>query len=184
MNIGFFSIPVVQRVASRGGRVIGFEPQKLIYYAAAGSVALNDIDNCFLYNMGLSDRSGSASAPRVDYAVEADYGMVQITDQGAETPQDFLDDKTVRIFAIDALDLPCIDFIKLDIEGPEVQAIRSGMASIAKFRPLFWVEYFLIGQGATKVCFAYIPGYRFRIMYAQNMLCAPAERLADMGIEP
>jgi hypothetical protein len=29
-----------------------------------------------------------------------------------------------------------------------------------------------------------VNGYRFRIMDAQNMLCAPSERLAEMGIEP
>jgi len=27
-----------------------------------------------------------------------------------------------------------------------------------------------------------VNGYRFRIMDAQNMLCAPSERLAEMGI--
>jgi FkbM family methyltransferase len=182
VNIGFFSIPVAQRVAARGGRVIGFEPQKLIYYAAAGSVALNDIDNCYLYNMGLSDKSGAASVPSVDYAMEADYGMVEITDMGGDTPKNFLDDKTVRTIAIDELDLPRIDFIKLDVEGHEVRAIRGGLASIAKFRPILWVEYFLIGQEVIKACFAEVPGYVFRTMDAQNMLCAPAKRLEEMGI--
>ena len=58
----------------------------------------------------------------------------------------------------------------------------SGLASIAKFRPLLWVEYFLIGEAVIQACFDGVEDYVFLKMDPQNMLCAPAERLAEIGI--
>lgn len=181
-NIGFFSIPVAQRYKHRSMRIIGFEPQRPIYYAIAGALALNDLSNCFVYNLGLSDHSGKAMLPIVNYAKNFDFGTVSIQDTSETPPNNYLDDTTVAITTIDALQLPRLDFIKLDVEGHECQALRGGMQTIRTFRPLVWAEYFLIGREKIEACFAELEGYAFYVMDRQNMLCAPAEKLAAMGI--
>src|ERR1700749_1248501 len=48
-NIGLVSIPVAQLIASRGGLVHAFEPQRLMSYALAGAAALNDLENLIVH---------------------------------------------------------------------------------------------------------------------------------------
>lgn len=181
-NIGFFSIPVAQRLKGKGAKVLGFEPQKMIYYAVAGSVALNDLDNCFLYNAGLSNKSGDAQLPQVDYSKPFDFGTISIADNPKDTAKDYLDDQMIHTISIDEMNLPRLDFIKLDIEGHEPQAIIGGINTIRKYRPLLWVEYFITGQDAIKECLTGIDGYSFHIIDLQNILCIPDEKLLEMGI--
>lgn len=182
-NIGFFTIPVASKTRHRGFKLIGFEPQRQIYYALAGSLALNDFDHCHLYNLGLSDRSGAAGLPAVDYSKNADFGLVAIAQKEGGAAKDYLDDKTVPTVAIDEMNLPRVDFIKLDVEGHELQAIKGAMETIRKYRPLLWVEYFLVGFDNVKACFDGVEGYAHFVMDKQNMLCAPSEKLAAMGVE-
>jgi hypothetical protein len=56
------------------------------------------------------------------------------------------------------------------------------MNVIRKQRPLLWVEYFLIGEARIREALAELHDYDLAIMDYQNMLCAPRERLAAMGL--
>ncbi len=52
-------------------------------------------------------------------------------------PIDYSEETRVRtrLFTIDSLDLPRVDFIKIDIEGMEIEAFAGAMNTIRKFRP-------------------------------------------------
>jgi FkbM family methyltransferase len=182
-NIGFFSIPVSQRIRHQSSIVIAFEPQRFIYYAIAGAVALNDLHNCFVHNLGLGEVDGEACLPDIDYSRPFDFGTVSLeTRTQAQPANRYMNDSVIRTVTIDSLELPRLDFIKLDVEGFECHAIRGGLGSIASFRPFLWVEYFIIGQDAIKHALSGIPDYEYVVMDGQNMLCAPKERMAEMGI--
>jgi FkbM family methyltransferase len=181
-NIGFFTIPVAQKVKHNGTKIIGFEPQKMLYYAISGSIALNDLNNCYVYNLGLSDTPSQAQLPAVDYSIPLDYGSISITDQEARTTKNYLDESVVHTITIDELNLPRLDFVKLDIEGHEVQAIKGGIETIKKYRPFVWVEYFIIGMDPIIKCFEGIEGYTFHRMDPQNMVCVPTEKLGNMQV--
>ena len=174
-NIGFFSIPVAQRVKEKNSKVIGFEPQRMIFNAISGSIALNDLDNCFVYNMGLSETSGNAQLPNIDYSKDYDFGTISINSSIIQISKDYLDDKIIQTISIDELQLPRLDFIKLDIEGHEDCAISGGINTIIKYRPILWVEYSLTGLDKIVNQFRNIPGYSFRIMDPQNMILIPVE---------
>lgn len=182
VNIGFFSIPVSKRIHENGGKLIGFEPQKVIFYAAAGALALNDIDNCFLYNLGLSDKCGSADLPDTDYSISSDFGMVSIGETKILKSKDYLNALQIETITIDALKLPRLDFIKLDIEGHEIKAIMGGIKSIKSFRPFLWIEYAMVGEAVIKKCFDGIEGYSFLLIDWQNMVCIPNEKASAMGL--
>jgi len=173
-NIGFFCIPVAQKLKPLGTKLIAFEPQRLLYYALAGSIALNDLSNCSVLNMGLSDKSGIATLPpNIDYSHTQDFGCVSITDSTTDIEKNYLDDTAVCTISIDEMHLPQLDFIKLDVEGYEIKAIRGAINSIKKFRPILWVEYWIVGKDQIESCFADVGGYSFYIIDNQNMLCWP-----------
>lgn len=184
-NIGCFSIPFAQRIKSRGGRVISFEPQRMLFYALCGSVALNDLDNVHPQNKALGATHGTATLPAVDYGKPADYGMVSL--QGTHSSETIvppvLENQEIELVTLDSLALPRLDFLKLDVEGHEIQAIAGGMETLKRNRPWIWIEFFIIGQDSIKAALAPLPDYDFFIMDYQNMLCAPREKMAAAGIK-
>jgi len=181
-NIGFFTVPVAHRIKHRGGRVISFEPQRQLFNALSGSLALNGLDNVFLHNYGLGEEPGLAQLPVVDYSVAQDFGMVALSDETTLDEDSWMNDRVVNITSIDTMDLPRLDFIKLDVEGFEIPALTGGLGTIAKYRPYIWVEYFITGAKEIKQALSPIENYSYYIVDYQNMLCVPNEHLTKINM--
>jgi FkbM family methyltransferase len=179
-NIGFFTIPVAHRTQNRNTRIISFEPQRQLFQALGGSLALNGYRHVYLHNCGLGVEPGIAQLPAIDYSVAQDFGTVQITDKTTVDEDGWMNDRVVDITSIDAMDLPRLDFFKLDVEGYEVPALNGACNTIQKYRPWIWVEYFITGTDPIKQALADLDNYSFFIVDYQNMLCAPKEKLAKI----
>ena len=180
-NIGFFMIPVAQRVRRRGICIIGFEPQRQLYGALSGSLTLNGLDNCFLHQQALGDQPGSVVLPDIDYGIPQDFGTVQV--QPADTVEPaYRHDRTVPIVTIDSMNLERLDFLKLDVEGYECQALLGAEATLKRHRPWIWVEYFIVGADAIKTALNTLPDYDFYIADYQNMLCVPREQANRVNV--
>jgi FkbM family methyltransferase len=179
-NIGFFSIPVAHRTQGRDIRIIGFEPQRQLFQALSGSLALNGYRHVYLHNCGLGAEPGMAELPAVDYSVAQDFGTVSLSDQTTVEEDSWMTERLVGITNIDAMNLPSLDFFKLDVEGYEVPALTGALDTIQKYRPWIWVEYFITGADTIKQALSELDDYAFFIVDYQNMLCAPRERLAHI----
>ena len=182
-NIGFFTVPVAQRIKQRGGKVISFEPQRQLFNALSGSLALNDLDNVFLHNMGLGDgRQSTACLPAVDYSVVQDFGTVSLSVDDKVEEHHWMRTRSVDIDSIDSLMLPRLNFIKLDVEGFEIPALVGALKAIANYRPYIWVEYFITGAKEIKQALSTITDYSYYIVDYQNMLCIPNEQLDTINM--
>ena len=171
-NVGLVFIPVAQRVKDKNIKVIGFEPQRMLFSALSGSIALNGLTNCWLHNLAIGDTTDKVTLPEVDYAAFADYGLVSVTSGKDFEENRYMNNRIVDCITIDSMNLPRLDFIKLDIEGFEIQALKGATESIRKYKPAMWVEYPLTGQDKIKECLDEImPGYTLHIMDPQNVLC-------------
>jgi len=179
-NAGFFTIPVANRTQDRGTRIIAFEPQRQLFQAVGGSLALNGYRNVFLHNVGLGAEPGIAQLPAIDYSVAQDFGTVQLSNDATVEEDGWMNDRVVDITSIDAMALPRLDFFKLDVEGYEVPALTGALNTIKKHRPWIWVEYFITGADAIKQTLSSLDDYAFYIVDYQNMLCAPREKLAQI----
>jgi FkbM family methyltransferase len=179
-NAGFFTIPVAQRTQGRGTRIIAFEPQRQLFQAVGGSLALNGYDHVFLHNCGLGSMPGIAELPAIDYSVAQDFGTVQLSNDATVEEDGWMNDRVVDVTSIDAMDLPCLDFFKLDVEGYEVPALIGAYKTIEQHRPWIWVEYFITGADVIKATLSNLDDYEFFIVDYQNMLCAPREKLAQI----
>ena len=172
-NIGLFSIPVAQKVKHRNIKVVGFEPQRILAYALGGTIALNDLENCWVHNLALSDIIRTVRLPEVNYNKVADYGTVQVSDDVQISENKYLNNILVDAVSIDSLELPNIKFIKLDIEGYEIPAINGAINTIRKDKPFLWIEYFLVGLDKIVETLNKIAPYKIYIMDPQNILCVP-----------
>lgn len=180
-NAGFFTIPVANYTKGRQTRIISFEPQRQLFQAVSGSLALNGYDHVYLHNCGLGSEPGIAQLPKIDYSVVQDFGTVQLTDKTTVEEDGWMNDRVVDITSIDAMVLPRLDFFKLDVEGYEVPALTGAIDTIQKHRPWIWVEYFITGAEPIKQALDSLDDYAFYIVDYQNMLCAPRERLAQIA---
>ena len=179
-NIGFFTVPVAHRTQGRGTRIISFEPQRQLFQALGGSLAINGYCHVYLHNCGLGADYGQAELPAVDYSVAQDFGTVSLSDDTTIDEDAWMADRLVEITSIDNMALPRLDFFKLDVEGYEVPALTGALATIKKHRPWIWVEYFITGTEPIKQALGSLKNYEFFIVDYQNMLCAPREKLAQI----
>jgi FkbM family methyltransferase len=181
-NIGFFTVPVAHRTQGRGTRIISFEPQRQLFQALGGSLAINGYRHVYLHNCGLGAEPGQAELPAVDYSVAQDFGTVALSDETTVDEHGWMADRVVDITSIDAMALPRLDFFKLDVEGYEIPALTGALATIEQHRPWIWVEYFITGVDPIKQALASIDNYEFFIVDYQNMLCVPTEKKTAITI--
>ena len=179
-NIGFFTVPVAHRTQGRDTRIISFEPQRQLFQALGGSLAINGYRHVYLHNCGLGAEPGTAQLPAVDYSIAQDFGTVSLSDETTVNEDGWMADRVVDITSIDAMNLPRLDFFKLDVEGYEVPALTGALTTIKKHRPWIWVEYFITGADTIKQALDSLDDYVFYIVDYQNMLCAPREKLAQI----
>lgn len=167
-NIGFVSVPAAQQIAQKKGVVYAFEPQRMIFNALCGTIALNNIDNLFLSQKALGDTAGTVFVPPVDYGKPADFGMVQLNNNATG--------EAVEVITVDSLNLERLDFFKLDVEGYEIAALQGAQETLKRCEPWCWIEYWKTGQDAIMRCFDGL-NYKFYLMDQLNMLCAPISKL-------
>ncbi|MGK8795141.1 FkbM family methyltransferase [Burkholderia cenocepacia] len=168
-NAGLVCVPIAHRLRERGGRVYAFEPQRTLFHALGGTVALNQLDNLHLRNMGLASHNGTMTVPEIDYGQAADFGSVSLVDGHAA------DGSPTPVVALDSLGLPRLDFLKLDIEGMEIDALRGARRLIETHLPWCWIEYWKVGEAAIIATFAGLD-YTFYRIDALNLLCVPNPR--------
>jgi FkbM family methyltransferase len=181
-NIGFFTIPVAHRTQGRDIRIVGFEPQRQLFQALSGSLALNGYSQVYLHNCGLGSMPGHAELPAIDYGAFQDFGTVSLSTEDTVTEGAWMHDRRVDIVSIDSMNLPRLDFFKLDVEGYEVPALVGAYKTIEQHRPWIWVEYFITGAEVIKAALSNLDDYEFYIVDYQNMLCAPKEKLNKIKV--
>ena len=169
-NIGLVSIPLAQAIKPRGGVVHAFEAQRMMFYALCGSAALNDLNNLYVRNCAVGAAGEARKVPKVDYGVAQDFGMVSLVDQSLENSGE-----TVPVCTIDGLGLAQLDFLKIDVEGMEIDVLAGARATIRRDQPWCWIEFWKIGIDPIKQQFDGLP-YQFYQMDSLNLLCAPRAR--------
>jgi len=127
-NIGVHTIEWATAMTGWGS-VVAIEAQERIYYALAGNIAINNCFNAIAMHAAVSSEPGIMSIPVPDYFTPSSFGSLELKPR-ADTefigqPIDYSNTVAVQKISIDALSLPRVDFIKLDIEGMELEALTS-----------------------------------------------------------
>ncbi len=129
-NIGALTVFLAQAVG-RQGTVVAIEPQQAMYHLLCANLALNEIDNVRALHAAAGQAPGRGFVEVRDYATPGNFGGVELTGNGGEP---------IALVSIDSLRLPACHFIKIDVEGEEQSVIAGAVETIARFRPVLYVE--------------------------------------------
>ena len=131
-NIGAHTIALAKK-AGPTGRVLAFEPQRIVFQTLCANLALNSLANTFCFQSAVSDREEQLSVPPVDYNRPANFGGLALASAGRGEP--------VAAGPLDGIgSLPRLKLIKIDVEGMEAAVIRGARKTILEHRPALYVE--------------------------------------------
>jgi len=130
-NIGTHTVFLAKKVGI-GGRVLAFEPQRLVYQTLCANVALNALTNVNCVHVAIGDNRESITVPLLNPRAEFNFGELSLLDQ--------TQGETVSKIRIDDLALPRCALIKMDVEGMEIDVIRGATKTITTHHPLLFVE--------------------------------------------
>jgi FkbM family methyltransferase len=131
-NIGLWSI-TYSTILYRNCKIFAFEPQEKIYNCLKKNKLLNNAQNIITYNFGLSD-TNTTHYMNVSYDQQTNFGSIKIN----VPDTNISDTNTIKIECRigDELNLQNIGFIKIDIEGHELQAIKGLKNTILTYKPI------------------------------------------------
>jgi FkbM family methyltransferase len=110
------------------GHIHSFEASKRNYDLANNTLIDNEISNITLYNEAL-------------YSENKEIFLSESWTPDQDSVTDTPTNKKIKAVTIDSLQLPKVDFIKLDIEGGELDALKGAVNTINKFNPIITFEY-------------------------------------------
>jgi FkbM family methyltransferase len=151
-NIGVHTIEWAKFLHNRG-HVIAFEPQESVYYALCGNLAINNCFNVNAYNAAVGDSSGVIEIPKPNYFRPSTFGSMELKqhDGSENIGQSLTDMAKVEQVSIDSMGLSRVDFMKIDVEGMEFDAVAGAADTIEKHKPQMLIENIKIDKDKMKV---------------------------------
>jgi predicted RNA methylase len=120
-NIGDLTVPM-SLIAGENGRVYAIESHADTYNILCANLALNGIRNVRPINAFVADNAQTDTA--------GPWGAYGFVSEVWQPP----------FMAIDALGLQSCSFIKIDVDGKELEVLRSAESTIARLRPVVYFE--------------------------------------------
>lgn len=128
------------------GQVHAFEAQEIVFYALAGNIALNNCLNARARLAALGERCGDMIVPRPDYMRPASFGSLELRQRentesiGQHVSYDANHGAKVPVVDLPSLELDRLDFLKLDVEGMELDVLRGGRTVLERHLPVMLIE--------------------------------------------
>lgn len=125
-NVGSHSI----NFARHADVVHAFEPQPRIFYNLCANLLLNLVYNVVPYNMALGSENGTTNVVALDPTLPGSPMGVPVGKGSQPT----------RIQTMDSLGISPVHFIKIDVEGHELEVLKGGRETLARESPIVYVE--------------------------------------------
>jgi FkbM family methyltransferase len=166
-NLGAHTLALA-RIVGPSGTVFAFEPQRILFQILCGNVALNELANVHALPVALGRAAGRAKVPALDYHGASNFGGVSL---GAAHGED------VPVVPLDQLEVSRAKLIKIDVEGMELDVLAGAKATLARCRPILYVENDRAHKAEALVAQLQEDGYR--MWWHTPPLYNPANFLAN-----
>ncbi|MFL9914336.1 FkbM family methyltransferase [Paraburkholderia fungorum] len=134
-NIGVHTVPLAREAQARRQVLVAFEPQPVIFQNLCANLAANELRNVLAWPYACGAGAGTLHFARPDYDAPGNFGGVSMqTEAGANT----IAVPCVRLD--DVLRSHTVGLLKIDVEGFELSALQGAEETIARSRPVIYVE--------------------------------------------
>ena len=133
------------------GQVYAFEPHPISFGLLRLNVEQNDLSNVKLFNVALSDYTGTINSHKANLAdtdSPGSFSLLTEVDVAAESSGIAIDVMTLDQFDIDRCHL-----MKVDVEGMELNVLKGSAKTLRRFRPLVFAECLSLHNGWQIVLF-------------------------------
>jgi FkbM family methyltransferase len=184
-NDGLYTLFASSRVGVTG-RVVALEPSSREFARLQRNLRLNGLTNVAALRQAASDRSGVASLRLAEFGHE---GLNTLGEFAYSIEQQASEE--VSLITLDSLiasqNLSRVDFLKMDVEGGELNALKGAQSVLATHKPLILIEIVeaaLKHQGASRdsvLDFLQSFGYRF-LIFGPNGRPEPVSAVTVDGV--
>ena len=167
-NIGDTALHFSKSVGS-AGKVFAFEPDPANYIKLQTNIAKNNASNITSFNIGLGSERGTMKLYKVD---PNNKGMNRMF-LNRKDDSDFVEVSIEKVDDVmNQLSYPEIDFIKIDVEGFELEVLKGAKQLLEKFKPELFIEMddsFLNANNASiKQVIQFLSEMNYKIQVAQT----------------
>jgi FkbM family methyltransferase len=129
-NLGYHTV-TLSKLVGRTGKVISFEPLRIIYQQLNGNVFLNDLRNVYCLNAAVGNERKLIQMDYVDVdATQINIGATKVGVGG----------DVVEMVRIDDIISNGVSFMKVDVQGSELLLLAGAETLIKNSRPIMFVE--------------------------------------------
>jgi FkbM family methyltransferase len=185
-NIGCHSL-VWARALENRVTICAVEAQPRIFQMLCGNIALNNRFEITPLNAAIGGQDGEITFPVPDYDTAATFGSLELrgTHRSENIGQDLSESDTVTVAlkTLSALQPGPSDFIKLDIEGMEEEALLTQEEFLDAHRPVVFCEHIKSNARALTDGFKRI-GFQSFVVGINLLFVRPESRLMETVIAP
>lgn len=157
-NVGYFSL-LAAELAGPEGQVYAFEPLPRNVEFLEKHIKINKCDNIKIVAAAVSDHSGEAH-----FDLGASTAMGHIAESGGIQ---------VRMVALDEMlaagELRPPDYMKVDVEGAEYEALKGARALLEKYHPLLFLDTHQREAHLPTIELLKELGYKFEILDGKSL---------------
>lgn len=134
-------------------KIWAFEPQSKLFDILCSNIELNEIKSqVTAFNVGLAEKPGTLNLCTLEQMYVPDKeghnrGGAQIGKGG----------ESMEIITLDSLDLPGLDFMKIDVEGAEGLVIQGASETLKKYKPMVFFEHNAVRINPEDVGLEHVP---------------------------
>ncbi|MEB3276639.1 MAG: protein arginine N-methyltransferase [Cyanobacteriota bacterium] len=178
------------RIVGPSGQIHAFEPQRPVFQALTGTIALNSLTHVFTYHKAVGASTGCILVPRLCFEAADNFGALSLVGDRQKPTQHAhpSGDELVELTTIDCLALEACHLIKADVEGMELDVLRGAEQTIQRLRPVLYLENHADARRAPLIQHCQQLGYALYwhgTANDPNMLCIPQERGSQpTGLQP
>jgi FkbM family methyltransferase len=134
-NLGYHTITMASFIGNKG-KIHSFEPQRIIFQQLNCNVFLNGLDNVYTYNLAIGESESEVFIDSPDFhnimPMYTNIGNTSINTNKMGT--------MVKQISLDSLKLSQVNFIKMDVQGSELNILKGGKNTILKYKPFIFIE--------------------------------------------
>jgi FkbM family methyltransferase len=132
-NIGTHSLILSKKLFK--GHVYTFEPQSLVFSILQNNLLLNSCNNVTPYRFAISDKNHSTISMQ-----PFSYNKKSINNAALQIDLDGAMGDLTLTRTLDSFNFKKIDFIKMDIQGSELLAIKGAKKLLSEHKPIIFIE--------------------------------------------